>query len=162
MIYILRLFLGLLVWVDQSYAQTDCYVFLTVSPTAADNCRQTSPSPLSRNLTCNSLQDALTSVSSSVQNDLVCISLSPGVHYVNYTATKVDYDVRIMGSSDGRGATVECHPSAGFDGDRYEEFPLIFGANTSVVLEGISFASCSRSLLFKGCADATVTNCHFR
>ena len=147
---------------DPSYPLPECSFSITVDESSpVDGCAP-SPSHLSPNLTCNKLRDALTSASASFSGDSVCISMGPGVHYVDYTTTEIKCNVHIMGPSDGGEARVECDPNAAFNSSIYGQFPLIFGNDTSVVLERVTFAHCGRSLLFNSTAEVKAYNCHFR
>ena len=63
----------------------------------------------------------------------------------------------------GAGSTVvSCLPEASYNRSQYDEFPMLFGGNVSVVLDGISFTSCGRPLMFYEIASLTIKNCDFR
>ena len=146
-----------------SLSQSDCSVLMNIDHTHQD-C--TLPSQdLSGILECNSLEEALSKISSAnlstAENQPVCFSLAAGEHELSYTSTDINYDVTIVG--DGADETVvHCSPDAAYDSSRYDEFPLKFGSDIDVVLEGISFTGCGRPLLFGGSASVTIQYCHFR
>ena len=73
----------------------------------------------------------------------------------------IDYDITVEGFGASE-TIVRCSPDAPYDSSSYDEFPMKFGNDTDVVLEGISFTDCSRPLLFGGCASVTIQYCHFR
>ena len=163
----LRLLLLLLCLLTRkaSSNSASCSLNVTVEDASPSDCY--SPSPLSDNdFICSSLQDALQLVLEKGYNvnldGPVCISLTPGLHYVAYTAMEIDYSVHIVGSSDCS-STVRCLENAKYNKDEYDEFPLRFGRySTNVSLENIKFTDCERPLMFDGIASVTVDTCQFR
>ena len=115
-------------------------------------------------LNCSQLQSALTALNPADlvgQSDPVCVLLTSGKHLLSYTDMQIEYDVHIEGAGANQ-TQVWCPQNASFNSDVYEEFPLKFGGNTSVLIEGLSFAGCGRPLLFNGTANVTIQHSHFR
>lgn len=143
--------------------QSTCSVLMIIDQNSPIDC-STSPSPISNTFNCSQLQDALSIVTSTGlvgQGDPVCVSLTAGEHPLTYTDMQIEYSVHIMGSGDGE-TVLQCSPSETFNEDKYEEFPLRFGGNTSILVEGVSFGGCGRPLLFNGTANVTIQDSHFR
>ena len=68
--------------------------------------------------------------------------------------------MHIIGSPDGE-TVVQCSLREDYTTES-DEFPLKFGASTSVIIEGVNFTDCARPLLFNGTDNVTVEDSHFR
>ena len=141
-----------------------CSVVMVIDRAFPSDCSTSLPSPPPSTLNCSQLQHALTALDPADlvgQSDPVCVLLTSGKHMLSYTDMQVEYDVHIEGAGANQ-TQVECLQNASFNSDIYEEFPLKFGGNTSVLIEGLSFAGCGRPLLFNGTANVTIQHSHFR
>ena len=141
-----------------------CSVVMVIDREFPSDCSTSLPSPPSSTLNCSQLQHALTALDPADlvgKSDPVCVLLTSGKHLISYTDMQVEYDVHIEGVGANQ-TQVECLQNASFNNDIYEEFPLKFGGNTSVLIEGLSFAGCGRPLLFNGTANVTIQHSHFR
>ena len=91
----------------------------------------------------------------------MCVKMSPGDHYINYTRTAITYNVILMGSN----STVRCDPSKDAStlplGD-YTRFPFIFTNSSLVRIENIHFERCMRPLQFNDVINIQLVNVSFR
>ena len=142
---------------SQTTLEAACSLNVSVDQNRPNDCSSSSPTPF----TCSHLQQALAAVNASELTDLadpVCVCLMPGTHSLTFTDTQIEYSVHIIGSPDGE-TVVQCSPREDYTTD---EFPLKFGASTSVTIEGVNFTGCTRPLLFNGTDNVTIEDSHFR
>ena len=149
--------------VSSSDFPTDCAVTMHISQ-AYPECATLSQE-LSGVLNCSQLQHALTVITSSTLpsnfTGPVCIFLPAGEHELTFNSTSIDHDMTIVGVG-ASSTVVSCLPEEIYDRSQYDEFPMLFGGNVNVVLDGISFTGCGRPLLFYEIASLTIRNCDFR
>jgi predicted outer membrane repeat protein len=141
---------------SQTTLEAACSLNVSVDQNRPNDCSSSSPTPF----TCSHLQQALAAVNASELTDLadpVCVSLTTGPHSLTFTDTQIEYSVHIIGSPDGE-TVVHCLPREDYTTD---EFPLKFGASTSVIIEGVDFTGCARPLLFNGTDNVTIEDSHF-
>ena len=91
----------------------------------------------------------------------MCVKMSPGNHYINYTRTAITYNVIPIGSK----STVWCDPfenSSTLPLRDYIRFPFIFTNSSLVRITNIHFEGCMRPLQFKEVISFQLVNASFR
>ena len=94
-------------------------------------------------------------------NDVLCIDLAPGDHVLGYSRRVIAHDMVISGGGPQE-VTVMCSNPRRISESSYDMFPLRFGNGSTVILRGVWFVGCARSLLFYETWNVTLEDCWFR
>jgi len=96
-----------------------------------------------------------------VDNDSLCIDLTPGDHVLSYNQRMIAHNVVISGGGPQE-VTVMCTNQGQVSESSYDRFPLRFENGSTVIVRGVWFVGCAWPLLFYGAENVTLEDCWFR
>ncbi len=84
----------------------------------------------------------------------MCLEMTPGEHYRNYTATPITYNFILNGNN----AIIRCDCNTSLAPDNYDWFPFIFKDSGFVQISDVTFDGCQRPLQFREILNITLRN----